>query len=143
MRQVHRSALVTHSAMDMFALVDDIDSYPQFLPWCRDAEVHSRRGDVVEATLTIHRAGLRKSFRTRNTNRPGEAIDVELHSGPFRRLDGGWRFTSLGDGGSRVALDLEFEFDNRMLDLAFGRVFEEICNSLVDAFTRRADEVYG
>lgn len=143
MRKVNRSALVPYSAEDMFALVADVEAYPSFLPWCSAVEVHSRDGIVVEATLELHRGGLRKRFRTRNTMQPFERMDLDLVGGPFRHLSGGWRFTALGEQGSKVALELEFEFDSRLLDLMIGAYFEDICNRLIDAFTQRASVVYG
>ena len=127
----------------MYALVEDVGSYPVFLPWCSDVEVHFREGNVVEATLELHRGRLSKRFRTRNTMHPKTSMDLELVGGPFHHLSGGWVFTSLGDSGSKVALDLEFEFDSRALDLMIGAFFEDMCNSLVDAFTQRAVVVYG
>lgn len=142
MRRVSRSALVPHSAAEMFSLVDDIESYPEFLPWCSSATVHSRSGDIVEATLEIRRAGIHKSFRTRNRVRANERIDIALISGPFRRLSGVWRFKALEERACEVSLELEFEFEHVISSLFFGRVFEEISRSLVDAFTRRADDVY-
>ena len=127
----------------MYTLVEDVDSYPSFLPWCNDVEVHFREDNVVEATLELHRGHLSKRFRTRNTMHPKDSMDLALVGGPFRHLSGGWRFQSLGDSGSKVSLELEFEFDSRMLDLMIGAFFEDICNSLVDAFTQRAVSVYG
>jgi len=143
MRRVSRSALVPHTAEHMFALVEDVDSYPEFLPWCNDVEVHSREGNVVEVTLELHRGKISRRFRTRNTMRPTEAMNLELVSGPFRHLNGGWQFLPLGDTGSKVSLHMEFEFDSRTLDALIGRYFEHICNALVDAFTQRANEIYG
>jgi ribosome-associated toxin RatA of RatAB toxin-antitoxin module len=142
-RKVNRSALVPYSAEDMFALVADVEAYPSFLPWCSAVEVHSRDDNVVEATLELHRGGLRKRFRTRNTMQPCERMDLELVGGPFRHLSGGWRFTALGEQGSKVALALDFEFDSRLLDLMIGAYFEDICNRLIDAFTQRAGAVHG
>ena len=127
----------------MFRLVDDVDSYAEFLPWCNHSEVLSRSDDTVEATLELHKGVASKSFTTRNTLSMDEAIDIELLGGPFRQLAGGWKFQPLGDEGSKVSLDLEFEFESRMIDMIFGAFFEETCNSLVDAFTRRAADVYG
>ncbi len=141
MRSISRSALVTHSADKMFALVDDIASYPEFLKWCTGATVHSREGNVVEATMDLTRGQLSRSFRTRNTNVPGESIEIGLVGGPFDHLAGQWRFESLGDAGSKVLLDMEFEFTNPAVDLVFGAIFESICDSLVDAFVQRADEL--
>jgi len=127
----------------MYRLVEDVDSYPSFLPWCNDVEVHFREGNVVEATLELHRGKLSKRFRTRNTLHPTDSMDLALVGGPFRHLSGGWKFLPLGDEGSKVSLELEFEFDSRALDLLIGAFFEDTCNSLVDAFTRRAESVYG
>ena len=143
MRKVSRSALVPYSADDMYALVEDVESYPDFLPWCSDVEVHFREGNVVEATLELHRGKLSKRFRTRNTMHPKSSMDLDLVGGPFRHLSGGWTFTQLGVAGSKVALELQFEFDSRALDLLIGAFFEDTCNSLVDAFTQRAEAVYG
>lgn len=143
MRKISRSALVPHTPENMFALVADIEAYPSFLPWCRSAHVDERSGEVVEATLEFGRGGIRKSFRTRNTLLQPESITLELVAGPFRHLAGAWHFRALGAGGTKVSLDLEFEFENRVTDLVLGPFFEEICNSLVDAFTRRALEVHG
>lgn len=143
MRKVSRSAIVPYTASDMYALVADVESYPDFLPWCSDVDVHCREGDTVEATLELNRGGLRKRFRTRNAMQPESSMDLSLVGGPFRHLSGGWTFTPLGESGSKVALDLEFEFDSRALDLVVGAFFEDACNRLVDAFTQRAAEVYG
>lgn len=143
MRKVNRSALVRHSAAEMFSLVDDVESYPQFLPWCKSSVEHLREDNLVEATLELQRADISKKFRTRNVASGTEAIDMALVDGPFRHLAGRWEFTQLGDAGSKVKLDLEFEFSNSMVDVLFGPFFEDTCNSLVDAFTRRADDVFG
>ena len=143
MRKVSRSALVPYSAAQMFALVDDVASYPQFLPWCNDTVVHLREENVVEATLEMHRGNLSKNFRTRNISKPGQRIDIALVDGPFQHLAGGWKFNQLGDSGCKVSFELEFEFANRVIDFMFGSFFENSCSVLVDAFTRRADDIYG
>jgi ribosome-associated toxin RatA of RatAB toxin-antitoxin module len=127
----------------MFRLVDDVESYSDFLPWCNRSEVLSRSDDTVEATLELHKGAVSKTFTTRNTLRENEAIELELLGGPFRHLSGGWTFQSLGAEGSKVTLELEFEFESRMVDMMFGAFFEETCNSMVDAFTGRAAVVYG
>ena len=127
----------------MFRLVDDVDSYSEFLPWCNYSEVLSRNESVVEATLELHKGALSQTFTTRNALRNGEAIGLELLGGPFRHLSGGWTFQTLSDEGSKVSLALEFEFESRMVDMIFGAFFEETCNSLVDAFSRRAADIYG
>ena len=143
MRKVSRNALVPYSASDMYALAADVESYPSFLPWCSGAEIHSREGEIVEATLELHKGGIRRSFRTRNVLRENDSIEIALIGGPFKRLSGGWRFSPLGDSGSKVSLEMDFEFKSRSSDFLFGSFLEDSCNSLVDAFTRRADEIYG
>ena len=142
MRKISRSALVPYSAAQMYALVEDVESYPDFLPWCSDAELHWRDGDVLEGSVEMHRAGLRRKFRTRNTMRQDEAIDMTLVDGPFSHLSGGWHFWALSTAGCKVSLHVEFEVKSRATDRLLGRYFEEICNSLVDAFVRRAGDVY-
>jgi len=142
MRKVSRSALVPYSAAQMYALVKDVEAYPSFLPWCNDAEVHVRQPEYIEASLELHRHGISKRFRTRNALQEDVSLGIELLGGPFRRLSGGWRFEQLGDAGSKVSLNLEFEFDSRATDIVFGRFFEKTCNSLVDSFTQRAAIMY-
>jgi len=142
MRKVNRSALVPYSAAQMYVLVKDVESYPLFLPWCNDAEVHVRTDDFIEASLELHRGRISKRFRTRNVFRENESLGIELVGGPFRHMSGGWVFQQLGDSGSKVALDLEFEFASRTTDVIFGRFFEHTCNALVDSFTRRAEMIY-
>lgn len=142
MRNVSRSALVPYSAEQMYILVKDVESYPSFLPWCDDAEVHVRETDFIEASLEFHHRGFRKRFRTRNALRENEYLGIELVGGPFNQLSGAWQFSTLGDAGSKVSLDLAFEFENRATDIIFGRFFENICNTLVDSFTRRAAAIY-
>ena len=143
MRVVHRSALVPHSAHEMFALVDNVERYPEFLPWCNAVEVHFRETNIVEATLEMHRGSVSKHFRTRNTSIPGEKMDIQLVSGPFSALAGGWTFKQLGDAGCKVGLAMEFEFSSRAIDVVLGAFFEGTCNSLVDAFVARAGQIYG
>ncbi len=143
MRRAKRSALVPYTPAQMFRLVDAAEHYPDFLPWCSRATVHHRDDTSVDATLEMRRAGLRKAFRTRNTQAFGEYIRIELAEGPFRVLEGDWTFTAIGDVGCRVELEMRFEFESSMLDRMLGRFFEETLNSLVDAFTRRAEDVYG
>lgn len=142
MRKVSRSALVQYSAAEMYALVKDVEAYPKFLPWCDDAEVHIARPDYIEASLELHRHGISKRFRTRNALQENVSLGIELVGGPFRHLSGGWLFQQLGDSGSKVALELEFEFESRGTDIIFGRFFEGTCNSLVDSFTKRAAQMY-
>lgn len=143
MRNIQRSALVPYSAAQMYAIVDDVESYPDFLPWCTGTVVHRRDSNELEATLELQRGELSKKIRTRNTNVPTESIELALVDGPFRHLHGKWTFTQLSDAGSKVELDMAFEFSSSVVNVLFGRFFEEICNSLVDAFKRRADAIHG
>ena len=143
MRHVNRSALVPHSAQQMFMLVDDVESYPEFLPWCNKTEIHERSDSNVVATLELHKGGASSEFTTRNERTPGAAIDISLMGGPFRHLAGGWTFKDIGDKGSKVVLKLDFEFESMFIDIVFGSFFEDTCNSLLDAFTHRAEQVFG
>lgn len=143
MRRVSKTALVPYTAPQMFALVDDVEAYPRFLPWCNSAEILSRSDEAVEATLELQKGSVTKAFTTRNSRNEPDSIDLELLDGPFRYLSGGWQFKGLGDQGCKVSLELEFEFDSVMVDMMFGAFFESTCNSLVDAFTTRAQAVYG
>ena len=142
MRKVQRSALVPVPAGDMYALVNDVASYPRFLPWCRRATVHAAAEDHMEATLELAQGGFSGAFRTRNRLRPGRGIEVRLVDGPFRVLEGRWQFEPLDDGASRVAVSMRYELNNPLTGLFFGRIIDDAVNSLVDAFTRRAREVH-
>lgn len=143
MKRVARSAIVPHSAAQLFALVEDIESYPRFLPWCVGAEVKRRGPDSTLARLTIGMRGVNQSFTTQNENRAPEAIDMKLVEGPFRRFAAGWRFHPLGERACKVEFSMEFEFASRTLAVLLQPLFEMIANSMVEAFTRRADEVHG
>ncbi|MEO1245576.1 MAG: type II toxin-antitoxin system RatA family toxin [Pseudomonadota bacterium] len=142
-RRAKRSALVAYTRGQMYRLVDDVERYPEFLPWCRRAVVHHRDAHGVEATLELQRGGLSRAFTTRNTQSEPEFIRIELAEGPFRALKGEWTFTALGETGCKVELDIRFEFASRILDALLGPFFEETLNSLVEAFTVRAASVYG
>lgn len=140
---VHKSALVSHSAEQMFNLVNDVESYPGFLPWCRSTRLLSRDEEKLCGQLEVARAGISQTFSTCNRLFPFERIEIELVEGPFTRLHGNWRFTALREDACKVELELTFEFSGRLINKAFGTVFGQIANSLVDAFCMRADEVYG
>lgn len=140
---INRSALVPYSAAEMYALVDDIETYPQFLPWCRSAREWTRGADEVKASIELHRGGIHKTFTTLNRLQKDKMIEMRLVEGPFHHLEGFWRFETLGTAASRVSLDLEYEFSSHLLRLAIGPVFSQIANTLVDAFCERAAELYG
>lgn len=139
---VSKSALVPFSAMQMFALVEDFESYPEFLPWCRSSRLISRTEEELCGELEVARAGIRQTFSTRNTFVKGERMDIELIEGPFRKLQGSWKFTALREDACKIELVLDFEFSGRLINSAFGKVFSQIANTLVDAFCKRAEEVY-
>ncbi len=127
----------------MYALVDDVDHYSRFLPWCSKAEVLSREGDQVLASLHIDYLKVRQHFTTRNRNVPGESIAMELVEGPFDCLEGRWHFKPLGDIGCRIEFSLRYEFSSKILEKLIGPVFGHISGTLVDAFIKEADRVYG
>ena len=143
MAKVQKNALVPYSAEEMYALVADVGSYPQFLPWCRAASLGVNADGSVKATIEMAKGPLHRSFTTRNYLTKGERIEIHLVDGPFRQLDGTWHFDPRGEHGCRVALDLEFDFSSRLLRAVVGPVFHEIANSMVDAFCKRAASLYG
>jgi ribosome-associated toxin RatA of RatAB toxin-antitoxin module len=140
MREVKRSALIAESPARMYALINDIDRYPEFVPWCSAARVESRKEGEVVATLTIKRGPLRAEFTTRNLLEPGKRVLMQFVSGPFSVLEGLWTLTPLGDLGCRVELEMRFEFANRVAGTLFAPLFEDTAASLVDAFVKRARE---
>jgi ribosome-associated toxin RatA of RatAB toxin-antitoxin module len=140
---VRRTAVVPYSPAQMFELVDDVNAYSEFLPWCRSSEVLSRGEDEVMARIELAKGSVRRTFTTRNRRQRNKMIEVRLVEGPFRRLEGFWRFDAMGEKGCRVRLDLDYEFSSRLVGLAIGPVFHQLTNTLVDAFTRRAAEIYG
>jgi ribosome-associated toxin RatA of RatAB toxin-antitoxin module len=140
---VQKSALVKFSAQQMFDLVDNIEAYPQFLPWCSGSRIIKREDDVVEAELMISKGGFKKSFSTRNSIDRGGRISISLLNGPFSYLEGVWNFMPLREDASKISLDLEFEMSGKLASLAFGAIFNQICNTMVSSFTDRAKQIYG
>ena len=143
MPRIQRSATVPYSPERMFDLVNDIESYPRFLPWCRSARVLQKGDGWLRARVDMAKGALHHAFATRNTLERPSRIRVELEDGPFRHLEGDWHFEPAGDGGCRVALDLEFEFAGRFLGALIGPIFNQIASTLVDSFCRRAHDLYG
>ena len=142
MAEVNRSVLVVFTPAQMYALVGGVEDYPKFLPWCGGASVQHHDADRTMATIHINYRGIRQSFTTENVLRAPETIDMRLVEGPFRSLDGRWRFTGLGDRGCKVELRLQYEFASRVLERVVGPVFSHIADRLVDAFAKRAEQVY-
>ena len=141
MKRIARSAIVEHSAEQMFSLVEDIDSYPRFLPWCRAAKVDERAAGSVQATLSVGMRGLKQTFSTRNELHPPEAMDMRLLKGPFRHFAAAWRFKPLSAQACSVEFSLEYEMAGplaRMLE----PLFDHIADTMVDAFTRRANDLH-
>ncbi|RTE87397.1 MULTISPECIES: type II toxin-antitoxin system RatA family toxin [Gammaproteobacteria] len=147
MPQVERSALVHYSCEQMFDLVNDITAYPEFVPGCVGARLLSSNdvhgNQVIEAELSISKAGIQQTFATRNTLHPHHTVDMQLLNGPFKSLQGGWKFEPLSDDACKVILQLDFEFSSKLLHFAFAKVFNEVTSRMVDAFAKRAKQVYG
>lgn len=143
MNTINRSALVPYSAEQMFMLVNDIRSYPEFLPWCSASEVLSESPDEVRASLTLSWSGMEKSFTTHNLLQTNKMIEVRLVEGPLKHLEGFWRFEHLDNQVCKVLLDLEFAVGGGIMNFALGAVFHQIANTLVDAFCERAKVIYG
>ena len=142
MPTIHKEALVTFSAKQMFDLVQNVAAYPEFLPWCESSEVISRDDEKMRASITLAASGLHKTFTTQNRYQDAKIIEIKLVDGPFNHLEGFWQFKELGDVGSKVTLDLEFEFSNTLVKMALGPIFNQIASTLVEAFCSRAREVY-
>ncbi|UAA39879.1 type II toxin-antitoxin system RatA family toxin [Paraneptunicella aestuarii] len=141
MPTVNRSALVPFSAETMFDLVNDVLSYPKFLPGCVNADVHEESDSHMRASLLIKKAGVNQWFTTSNELSRGKHILMSLVDGPFTSLQGGWKFTALAEDACKIELSLEFEFSSKLVELAFGKVFSSIANNMVKAFTDRAKDV--
>ena len=146
MKTVNKSVLIWYSAAEMFALVTDVASYPQFLPWCDQASILEEHANGMTAKVGLSIAGIRQSFTTRNTHVQDSKVSLKLIDGPFSKLDGEWDFTSVGsvdDRACKIELRLGYDFDNAALAALVGPVFDKIAGSLVDAFVARASQVYG
>ena len=141
MKEIRRSAIVEHGAAEMYRLVDDVESYPQFLPWCRAVRVERVAGKR-HATLTVGLGAIRQSFTTVSENRPDEAIDLRLIEGPFKRFKAAWRFKPLSESACEIAYTMHYEFSSRVVGKLLEPLFDQIADTMVDAFTRRADELH-
>ncbi|MBE9567113.1 MAG: type II toxin-antitoxin system RatA family toxin [Proteobacteria bacterium] len=144
MSHIQRSALVHYSPAEMYRLVNDVADYATFLPWCRSSAVKSESETEMIASVEIAKGVLNKTFTTHNRLYKDHRIELELVDGPFKKLRGFWQFDALKtENACKVNLDLEFEFDNAMMSIAAKPIFTQIASSLVDAFCKRAVEVYG
>ncbi|TKI06792.1 SRPBCC family protein [Martelella alba] len=142
MPHISRSALVPYSVEKMFALVNDIRRYPEFIPGCTGSRVLGKEGNELTAEMDVSKAGISKTLVTRNVITDNQSIVMRLVEGPFRTFSGGWRFTTLSPDACKVEFELSFEFKSKLIELAFGRIFKEMTNGMVQAFTQRAKEVY-
>jgi ribosome-associated toxin RatA of RatAB toxin-antitoxin module len=146
MKTVHKSVLIWYSAEEMFALVTDVAKYSEFLPWCDRSNVIAPEPDGMKAEIGINFSGIHQTFTTRNTHVAGREVRMKLVDGPFSNLDGCWKFQPLGEGGQRackVTLELQYAFKSQALATLVGPVFDRIAGNLVDAFVKRAEQVYG
>ena len=142
MRRVERTAIVPFTSEQMFNLVIDIETYPEFLPWCEGAELRSSSENEIVGGITLGIKGFSASFVTRNVLQRPTVMNMALEEGPFKVLEGIWQFEALGDSGCKVSLSIDFEFESAVQDMLLGGSFELICNKLIDAFSERARTVY-
>ncbi|PHS72618.1 MAG: ubiquinone-binding protein [Cycloclasticus sp.] len=143
MHKIERIALVQHSALDMFHLVNDVVSYPKFLKWCKTSRVLTESSTEMTAELEVAWKVLHKMFSTKNTLLEGKSIQLELLDGPFESMYGEWNFKHLRDDACKITMEIDFEFKSSISNMVFSAIFSQICGSLMDSFIKRADEIYG
>lgn len=140
---IQRSALLPYPARALYDLVNDVASYPEFLPWCSASEVIEVSETHMRASLAVAKGGLSQRFVTRNVLVPGQSIELNLEDGPFTQLHGHWVFKSLGDKACKISLDLTFDYAGPLVRATLGPLFNQAANTLVDAFCQRARQLYG
>lgn len=140
---IQRSALLPYPAQVLFDLVNDVDAYPQFLPWCAASEVLEQSDEHMLAALTIAKGSVSQRFLTRNNLQPGSRIEMSLREGPFSDLHGIWEFKALGEMACKISLDLTFEYAGPLVKATLGPLFTQAANTLVDAFCQRAKQLHG
>jgi ribosome-associated toxin RatA of RatAB toxin-antitoxin module len=143
MSRVEKSVLIERPAQQMFDLVEDIENYPLFLPWCGGTRVDFRDEKRTVATLYINFHGVKAHFTTENAKEAPSWMSLKLVDGPFRRLEGGWRFRALAENACKIEFQISYEFSNKLFEKILGTVFNQIANSLVEAFVKRARQVHG
>ncbi len=143
MPEISRNALLPYPAAFMYDIVNQVEAYPEFLPWCGGARLHQASETELEASINISVGALNKWFRTHNSMVPGESIEIELVDGPFKSLHGRWQFTELEDSACKIELVLKFEFKAGLAATLIGPVFTRIANTMVDSFCQRAREIHG
>lgn len=142
MPQIKRQKIVPYSAEAMYNLVNDIECYQEFIPWCVESRVLAKDEDSIRASLTFAKGGVKKTFTTVNRLEPHKMMEMRLLDGPFKQLEGFWQFQPFQETHCRVSLDLAFEFSTKMLSFMFGPLFNQVANTLVDVFCQRAEQVY-
>lgn len=141
--KIHESMAVPYSAQKMYELVNDVESYPSFLPWCHETKILEKTSDYLIARVTAAAKGIQKSFTTKNTWKPYEVIMMELVEGPFKQFSAAWHFKSISVNQSVISLDMEFEFSSKMMSLLLGKFLNRGLSHMIDAFSVRAKELYG
>lgn len=141
--RIQRSALLPYPAQALYDLVNDVASYPQFLPWCSKAEVLESGTQQMRASLTVAKGGLTQRFVTCNQLQPGQSIVMNLEEGPFSQLHGVWEFKALNEKACKISLDLSFDYAGSVIRATLGPLFNQAANTLVDAFCQRAKQLYG
>lgn len=142
MASINRSALVMYSAENMYKLINDVNAYPKFLPGCSDAKIISTTPNSMTASLLVSKGGIQKWFTTVNNLVENQRVTMQLKDGPFKYLSGHWQLTPLNNEACKISLELDYEFSNKLVEMAFGRIFDSLINNMVQAFTNRAKEVY-
>ncbi|MBC9249414.1 ubiquinone-binding protein [Pseudomonas alcaligenes] len=141
--RIQRSALLPYPASALYELVNDVASYPQFLPWCSASCVLESSAEEMRASLTVAKGGLSQQFMTRNRLVAGQSIEMKLVEGPFSQLHGLWEFKALGDKACKISLDMTFDYAGPLVKATLGPLFTQAANTLVDAFCQRAKQLYG
>lgn len=142
MPELHRQALVPHKAKLMYDIVNRVDLYQEFLPWCSESTILESTDNTMTATVFMKKGLLDRSFTTKNKMLSEQKIELELLDGPFKKLSGTWIFSDISDHGSKISLQLNYEFSNTIIAMVVGPVFNQIANALVDSFCKRANELY-
>ncbi|MBL8476722.1 MAG: type II toxin-antitoxin system RatA family toxin [Methyloversatilis sp.] len=143
MAEVRKTVLIERSAEQMFRLVDGVEHYPEFLPWCGGSEVIERTDTLTRARIDINYHGVKAHFATANAKVFPHSMTIRLVEGPFKSLDGTWAFTQLGDVACKIEFNLRYEFSSRLIEKVVGPVFSHIANTFVEAFVKQADRIYG
>ena len=142
MPEIKRSALLPYPADFMYALVNDVAAYPEFLPWCAETRIHQVDENNMEASILMQKSGLRQWFKTRNQLEPGRSIKMSLLEGPFSQLEGSWMFTPVGESGCKIEFELSFEIRRGLASAIISPAFSLIANSMVESFCARAREIH-